>query len=59
VSGTFEYTLEPEDNGTKVVFTCEVRPHGFMWVFTPLLLRGTRLRYEQQLPNLKKEVEKA
>ena len=58
VSGTFEYLLSPEDGGTRVVLTCDVRPHGFMWLLTPWLLRGNRARYEQQLPNLKKELEK-
>jgi uncharacterized protein YndB with AHSA1/START domain len=58
VRGTFEYTLAPEAGGTRVVFTCDVRPRGFMWLVMPWLVRGNRLRYEQQLSNLKSEVEK-
>jgi uncharacterized protein YndB with AHSA1/START domain len=59
VTGVFEYRLEPDGTGTRVQFSCDVRPHGFMWLFLPLLLRGNRMRYAQQLANLKKEVEKA
>ena len=57
VSGAFEYTLVPESNGTRVTFSCDITPHGLMWLVTPWLLRGNRMRYAQQLPNLKKEVE--
>lgn len=59
VTGLFEYTLAPESNGTRATFTCDVQPHGFMWLLLPWLLRGNRARYTQQLPNLKKEVERA
>jgi uncharacterized protein YndB with AHSA1/START domain len=59
VTGVFEYTLAPESNGTRATFTCDVQPHGFMWLLLPWLLRGNRARYRQQLPNLKKEVERA
>lgn len=58
VTGRFEYTLEPEAGGTRVTFACDIRPHNFMWLLLPLLLRGNRMRYREQLPNLKKEVEK-
>jgi len=57
VTGAFEYTLAPESNGTRVTFSCDITPHGFMWILLPLLLRGNRMRYAQQLSNLKKEVE--
>jgi uncharacterized protein YndB with AHSA1/START domain len=57
VTGVFEYTLTPEGNGTRVTFTCDIQPHSYMWLLLPLLLRGNRRRYTQQLPNLKKEVE--
>jgi len=53
----FEYTLTPENNGTNVAFSCDIQPHGFMWLLMPLLVRSNRARYTQQLPNLKKEVE--
>ena len=58
VSGAFEYTLTPDEAGTRVVFTCDVRPRGYMWLATPWLIKTNRLRYERQLPNLRQEVEK-
>ena len=59
VTGVFEYRLEPERDGTQVTFTCDVQPHGFMWLMLPFLLHGSRLRFSEQLVNLKKEVEKS
>ena len=59
VTGVFEYRLEPEAGGTRVSFSCEIQPRGFMWLLLPWLLKGNRVRYTQQLPNLKQEVEKA
>jgi hypothetical protein len=35
-----------------------VQPRGTMWLALPFLLRGNRARYTEQLPNLKKELEK-
>lgn len=58
VTGVFEYALAPDGVGTNVVFSCDVRPRGLMWLLMPWLLRGNRTRYAQQLPNLKTEVEK-
>jgi uncharacterized protein YndB with AHSA1/START domain len=57
VTGVFEYALAPELTGTRVTFTCDVQPHGLMWLLLPWLLKSNRARYTQQLPNLKKEVE--
>ena len=57
VTGLFEYTLAPELTGTRVTFTCDIRPRSYMWLLLPLLIRSNRARYAQQLPNLKKEVE--
>ena len=57
VTGVFEYTLAPELTGTRVTFTCDVHPHRWMWLLMPWLLKGNRQRYQQQLPNLKQEVE--
>ena len=57
VTGVFEYTLRPDRGGTAVTFSCDVRPHGFMWLLLPWLLKGNRIRYVEQLPNLKKELE--
>jgi len=54
VTGTFEYRLDPDPSGTKITFTADVRPHGFMWLVFPLLLRGHRARYRDQLANLKR-----
>lgn len=58
VSGVFEYTLVPDATGTTVTFTCDVRPHGWMWLLLPFLMRGNRMRYTLQLPALKQEVER-
>jgi hypothetical protein len=58
VTGVFEYTLAPDAGGTAVVFSCDIRPHGWMWMLLPLMLRSNRMRYAQQLPALKKEVER-
>ncbi|HYT77485.1 MAG TPA: SRPBCC family protein [Vicinamibacterales bacterium] len=58
VTGVFGYTLEPDGSGTKMTFTCDIHPHGLMWLLLPLLLRGNRARYTQQLPNLKHELER-
>ena len=54
VTGTFEYRLDPDPAGTKVTFTADVTPHGLMWLLFPLLLRGHRERYRDQLGNLKR-----
>jgi hypothetical protein len=59
VTGTFEYVLEPSGGGTHVTFTCDVRPHGFMWLLLPLLLRSNRARYVDQLGRLKRAAERS
>ena len=46
VTGVFEYTLEPDEAGTSVTFTCDIQPHGWMWLLLPWLLKGNRLRYQ-------------
>ena len=58
VTGVFEYTLAPDAAGTTVTFTCDVQPHGWMWLLLPWLIKGNRMRYTEQLPRLKQEVEK-
>jgi uncharacterized protein YndB with AHSA1/START domain len=58
VTGVFEYHLEPDGRGTRVAFSCSVQPRGYMWLLLPWLLRGNRMRYTEQLPRLKQEVEK-
>ena len=57
VTGTFEYRLKPEPGGTHVQFTCDVRPHGWMWLTLPLLISSSRLRYRDQLSALKRVIE--
>jgi len=58
VTGNFEYTLVPDATGVTVTFTCDIQPHGWMWLLMPWLLKGNRTRYREQLPRLKDEVEK-
>ena len=57
VTAIFEYTLVPDGAGTLVTFTCDLRPHGVMWLLLPLVIRGNRTRYAEQLSRLKHEVE--
>jgi len=57
VTGAFEYTLEATGTGTTVRFRGDIRPHGWMWLALPLLLQDGRIRYKNQLSNLKREVE--
>ena len=59
VTGTFEYTLAPEGTGTLITFSCDLRPHGLMWLLLPMMIRSNRTRFAQQLANLKREVELA
>ena len=54
VTGVFEYILEPDESGTTITFTCDVRPHGLMWLTLPWLLRSSRYRYHDQLAALKR-----
>jgi hypothetical protein len=56
-TGTFEYTLEPEASGTRVTFTCDIRPHGWRWIVLPLAIRSNRRRYREQLASLKRAIE--
>lgn len=53
VTGVFDYQLEPQDGGTLVRFRCDIRPHGWMWLTLPLLIAESRVRYRDQLANLK------
>jgi len=57
VTGVFEYVLEPQNGGTLVRFICDVRPHGWMWLALPLLIAESRVRYRDQLKNLKTAIE--
>ena len=57
ITGIFEYVLEPNATGTLVTFTCDIRPHGLMWLTLPLLLPGNRQRYRDQLAALKRAID--
>lgn len=57
VTGVFEYLLEADQTGTTVQFSCDIQPHGWMWLSLPLLLKTDRLRYRDQLNNLKRIIE--
>lgn len=57
VTGVFEYILEPDTVGTKVTFTCDIRPHGMMWLALPWVLRSNRKRFRDQLAMLKRAIE--
>jgi carbon monoxide dehydrogenase subunit G len=58
VTGVFEYRLEPEQAGTRIRFSCDIRPHGLMWLVLPWLLKGSRVRYCDQLDRLKQIIER-
>ena len=57
VTGVFEYALEPDGTGTRVRFTCDIRPQGWMWLALPLLIGESRTRYRDQLGNLKHAIQ--
>ena len=57
VTGQFDYMLVPEREGTRITFTCDIRPHGLMWLILPFILRGHRARYVDQLARLKAAAE--
>jgi len=58
MEGWFEFIVEPEMNGTRVVATCELKAHSFLtWLFLPLIARGERQRRAEMLGNLKRLVE--
>ena len=57
ITGIFEYSLEPEGSGTRVRFTCDIEPHGLMWLTLPFALRSNRARYVDQLDRLKAAIE--
>lgn len=57
VTGVFEYVLETAPSGTTVTFTCDIHPHGLMWLTLPLLLLSNRNRYRDQLAALKRALD--
>ena len=56
--GSFEYLLVPDGGGTLVTFSCDLRPHGLMWLLLPVMIRTNRGRFAHHLRNLKREVER-
>ena len=56
-TGTFEYLLVPDRSGTTLTFSCDLRPHGLMWLLAPMMVRTNRARFAHQLPALKREIE--
>ena len=58
-TGTFEYLLVPDRGGTSVTLSCDLRPHGLMWLLAPVMVKTNRQRFAQHLPNLKREVERS
>ena len=57
ITAQFEYVLAPEGSGTRVVMTCDIRPHGLMWLLIPWIRRSHRMRYSDQLTRLKAAIE--
>jgi uncharacterized protein YndB with AHSA1/START domain len=58
IEGYFDFQLEPEETGTRVVTTCDLIAHSFLpWLFLPLIARGERKRRVELLGNLKRYVE--
>jgi hypothetical protein len=58
IEGFFEFRLEPESEGTKIVATCELKAHGFLpRLFLPLIGYGERQRRREMLTNLKRLIE--
>lgn len=57
ITGQFEYALESEREGTRITFTANIKPRGFAWLLLPLVLKGHRERYRDQLARLKSAIE--
>jgi uncharacterized protein YndB with AHSA1/START domain len=58
LQGTFDFQLEAERAGTRVVATCELTAHAFLpWLFLPIIARQERTYRKEILANLKRLVE--
>lgn len=58
IEGWFDFILEPNGNGTRVIATCDLTAHGVLtWLFLPLIGHGEKSRRVEMLPNLKRYVE--
>ena len=58
--GFIEYRFEPEGQGTRVTMTIEAKPKTFYgWLGMPLMGLSRNKVYSEQLPQLKRAVERA
>jgi uncharacterized protein YndB with AHSA1/START domain len=58
LEGWFDFQLEPEAGGTRVVATCDLVAHAFLpWLFLWIIGRGERARRVEILANLKRLIE--
>jgi len=58
VRGLFDFRLEPEASGTRVVATCELTARALLpWLFLPIMARQERTYRKEILANLKRLVE--
>jgi carbon monoxide dehydrogenase subunit G len=56
--GRFDFRLEPDRSGTRVVATCDLTARALLpWLFLPIVARGERSRRVEMLANLKRLVE--
>jgi uncharacterized protein YndB with AHSA1/START domain len=56
--GTFDFQLEAEGTGTRVIAMCELTAHAFLpWLFLPIIARQERTHRAEILANLKRLVE--
>lgn len=56
--GLFDFQLEPEGAGTRVIATCELTAHAFLpWLFLPIVARQERTYRKEILANLRRLVE--
>ena len=56
--GIFDFQLQAERSGTRVVATCELTAHAFLqWLFLPIIARQERTFRKEILSNLKRLVE--
>jgi uncharacterized protein YndB with AHSA1/START domain len=56
--GAIEYRFEPEEQGTRVTMSCNVKPVGlYGWLGMPLMWLRRGKSYKEQLPQLKRAME--
>jgi len=60
IEGWYEFRLEPDGSGTRVIATCELKAHGILpWLFLFLIANTERRMRVEMLGNLKRLVESA